>query len=101
MKKTIKTNGYRAYDLQDMIAIFERACDKTFINCKIVHFYYGNELDMITVTLENGHYGYFNLTKNRVSFNGHTCSVHEYIKFTSLTKNDECFAGRLLEIALS
>lgn len=98
-----KTNGYRAEGLQNMIQIFNKAAQNLFGDCMIEHFYYGDSLDMITVILPNRNYAYFNLSAKRVSFNGHTCTIEEYDKFSQLTYNDDIYEmnGRLLEAALN
>lgn len=101
MEITTKTNGYIVGEkLKEMIKRFENAVEKLFgaSVIKIEHFYYGDKLDMLTVKLDNKHYGHFNITAKRVSFNGHTCSSEEYAKFEMLTFNDECFNGKLFDI---
>lgn len=98
MTSLTKTNGYKAEALQEMKATFDRAVEKLFPEATVNHFYYGEHLDMIDVKLPNKSYGSFNLSANRVSFNGHTCYDEEYTKFTQLTHNDELFNGKLLEI---
>ena len=94
-----KTNGYKAEGLQEMIRIFNKAAETLFGECTIEHFYYGDRLDMISITLPNRNYGHFNLTANRVSFNGHTCSCDEGVRFEMLTFNDELYKGNLFGIA--
>ena len=98
--KTIKTNGYKAEGIQEMIATFEKAVSNAIGDAVIEHFYYGDKLDMVDVFINSLHYyGSFNLTKNRVSLTGYTCN-DEYMKiFEALTYNDECYNGRLFEIA--
>ena len=101
MKITTKTNGYEiGAELKAMIERFESAVAKLFGShaIEIEHFYYGDKLDMLTVRLSNKHYGHFNITAKRVSFNGHTCSFEELDKFEMLTFNDECFNGKLFDI---
>ena len=97
MTSLTKTNRYESKELQEMKAIFDRAVEKLFPEAIVKHFYYGERLDMITVILPSGNYGSFNLTANRVSFNGHTCTNEEHYKFTLLTYNDECYKGQLKE----
>lgn len=101
MEITTKTNGYNiGTELKAMITRFENAVKKLF-GChaiEVEHFYYGDNLDMVTVKLVNGNYGDFNLTAKRVSFNGHTCSLAERKTFEMLTYNDECYNGKLLEL---
>ena len=101
MTITTKTNGYKAEGLQELIKIFNKAAENLFGECTVEHFYYGDLLDMISITLPNRHYGQFNLTAKRVSFNGHTCTDEEYNKFTQMTFNDDLYElnGRLLEAA--
>lgn len=93
-----KTNGYKAEALQEMKATFERAVAKLFPEATVKHFYYGERLDMIDVIVSSGNYGSFNLSANRVSFNGHSCTHEIHEKFTQLTYNDELFNGKLLEL---
>ena len=98
MKLTVKTNGYKAEELQDLIEAFNEAGKDLFGDGgEIVHFYYGDFLDMITVTTPGGGYGHFNLSKNRISFNGHCCDIGEYDKFTRMTYNDELFRGGVVK----
>ena len=99
----LKTNGYKAEDLQTLISLFNKAAENLFGECSVKHFYYGDELDMITVVLPNRNYAYFNLSKKRVSFNGHTCTNDEYNKFVQLTYNDNLYGmnGRLIETAIN
>lgn len=98
-----KTNGYKAEDLQELIGIFNKAAENIFGECTIEHFYYGDTLDMISVTLPNHNYGHFNLSKKRVSFCGHTATQENFLKFTQLTFNDDIYEmnGRLLEAAMN
>lgn len=101
MEVITKTNGYGiSKELEAMIERFNNAVAKLFgDNVKsIEHFYYGDKLDMLTVKLNNKHYGQFNLSAKRVSFNGHSCSFEEYEKFEMLTYNDELYNGKLLEL---
>jgi hypothetical protein len=99
MKTTIKTNGFTAEDEQDMIYKFERAAEKLFPDCTINHFYYGNHLDMADLLIAPRGYAHFNITKNRVSLCGYTCSSENLAKLGSLTYRDECYNGRLFELA--
>ena len=102
MEITTKTNGYKVgTELEEMIKRFESAAKKLFgahISA-IEHFYYGDKLDMVTVRLVNGNYGDFNLSAKRVSYTGCTCSHAENKTFEMLTHNDECYNGKLFEIA--
>jgi hypothetical protein len=94
-----KTNGYNAESLQPMIAVFEKATEKTFPECTVKHFYYGDYLDMADIVLGPGKYAHFNIASKRVSLTGYTCSSEELAKFESMTYNDELYDGRLLQIA--
>ena len=102
IKIETKTNGYKAETLQKMIAKFEKAAAILFPGCRIRHFYYGDYLDMADIILgeeAGSDYGCFNITEKRVSFNSH-CGMAENIrKFESMTYRDECFDGKLMEIA--
>lgn len=98
MTTTVKTNGYTAEALQSIISVFNNAAQKLFGECVIEHFYYGEKLDIVDVRLACGSYGSFNISANRVSFNGHSCSEAEYKSFVKLTYNDECFKGELYNI---
>lgn len=96
MKNIIyKTNGYDrsiSGKMKQVINWFNYAVRISFIdNYCIEHFYYGDKLDMITVYLDNGHYGDFNLKEDSIHFNGNTCSNEEYDIFSNLTWNDPCF----------
>lgn len=92
----VKTNGYEITEGHKAIIkkwenfIFENM-DVKFID----HFYYGDKLDMATVKLKDEYYGDFNITENRISFTGHTCTHEEYLIFTKATKNDELYNGIL------
>lgn len=79
---------------------FEEVAEKLFGDevKEINHFYYGDKLIMSDIKLNDRHYGQFNLTAKRVSFNGHTCTSEQYDKFALLTLNDELFKGKLLEL---
>ena len=99
MEVITKTNGYTiSEELNAVIEQFEKVASERLSNIKkIEHFYYGDKLSMSDIYLEGGHYGQFNITAKRVSFNGHTCSHEERAIFESLTWNDELFKGRLYE----
>lgn len=100
MKVEVKSNGYEAAEVQGMISKFNKAAAVLFPDCVVSHFYYGDRLDMVClIAAAHGHYGHFDITKDRVRFTGHECSTDEYEKFASLTHNDELYKGRLLEIA--
>lgn len=96
---TTKTNGYEADAIQDMIQKFEKAARTLFLGCTIRHFYYSDYLDMADIILKPGEYAHFNIRADRVSMNGYTCRGEYLCKFGSLTYNDECHDGKLLEIA--
>ena len=99
MKIDTKTNGYTAQGIQPMITRFENAAQKLFPDATMSHFYYGDHLDMIDIILEPGRYAHFDVSANRVSLCGYTCSADDLDKFGSLTYRDECYDGNLLEIA--
>lgn len=102
IKVETKTNGYKAETLQRMIAKFEKAAEILFPGCKVRHFYYGDHLDMADIILgeePGSDYGYFNITEKRVSFNSHCGNAENIRKFESMTYRDECFDGKLMEIA--
>lgn len=93
----VQDNGYKlgrgllnvCYDWEDLV-------ESTFENIKeIEHFYYGTDLIMTTVRLSDNYYGHFNITENRISFNGHTCTAEQREKFESCTWNDELYDGKL------
>lgn len=92
--KEVKTNGYEiSAELEHAISVFEEKCKELFGDFTIEHFYYGNRLDMVTVRPAlTDYYGDFNITKNRISFNGHVCSEEDYCKFRKMTFRDECFS---------
>lgn len=95
----IKDNGYEAQDIQPMVQVFNRAALKLFPGCTVRHFYYGDYVSMASIRLSEGHYGQFNISKNRVSFNGHSCTTEQLKQFESMTHNDELFNGKLLDLA--
>lgn len=96
-----KTNGYERYvsaELTARLEQFEKAVEDVF-GCaveKIEEFFYGEKLVMTTVVLVDKHYADFNISANRISFNGHTCDSAEYEAFGALTLNDECFKGGII-----
>lgn len=94
-----KTNGYKAEELQEMIAVFEKVAAYLFPGCTVSHFYYGDHLDMADIFIGNHNYCHFNITKNRVSMNGYTAMSEDVKKFEIMTYNDELFDGKLLELA--
>lgn len=87
-------------EVENLSEIFEKAVLKVFSDVnEINHFYYGEYWNAVTVVLNNKHYAKFSITRNRVSFGGHYCSSDECDKFESLTMNDECYVGKLMEIS--
>ena len=99
MKITTKTNGYTiGNELNTMKEKFEYAANTIFPNWEVEHFYYGNKLIMTTIRGNGCEYADFNITANRVSFNGHTLSRTNYKKCELLTHNDELYNGKLLEL---
>lgn len=99
IKVETKTNGYTAETIQRMIEIFEKVSTRLFPGCLVRHFYYGDYLDMADIILESGHYAHFNIAEKRVSLCGYSCSDEELKKFQRMTYKDECYKGRLLELA--
>ena len=92
----VKTNGYKlSTELSKVVTEFSTMACETMEVKEIEHFYYGDKLVMTSVRLSNGHYGHFNITEKRVSFNGHTCLLEEKKLFANLTWNDEIFNGKL------
>lgn len=94
-----KTNGYAAELVQGMIRKFEKVAERLFHSCTVKHFYYGDALDMADIVLSPGKYAHFNISSNRVSLTGYTCSSEELLKFESMTYRDELYNGKLLELA--
>lgn len=93
--RDVKTNGFKiSSELQHAIDVFEAKCKELIGDFIIEHFYYGERLDMVTVrpALTDFCYGDFNITRNRISFNGHRCSDEYYQLFRKLTYRDECFS---------
>lgn len=102
MRINIIDNGYKAEGLQDMLATFNRAAEKLLgaENIKLIeHFYYGDNLSMTDIVLQDRHYGQYGITAKGVHFNGHTCTNEEYRLLRTLTHDDPCHPGKLLEIA--
>lgn len=93
------TNGYTAEGIQKMIAVFNKVAEKFFPECEVEHFYYGDRLSMTDIRLGNGHYAHFNITENRVSLSGFTCTNEQYMIFRSMTYRDECYNGKLMQLA--
>lgn len=99
IKVTIKDNGYRAEGVQGTIRAFERAAVQLFPGCTIQHFYYGNGLSMTDLVLGPSQYAHFDISANRVSLGGYTCSEEDLEKLGNMTHNDRLYGGKLLEIA--
>lgn len=99
IKILTKTNGYKAEGLQEMIGKFNKVAARLFPGCTVSHFYYGDHLDMVDISLRPGEYGCFNLTAKRVSFGSHCGTSDDVRKYESMTLNDELFDGKLLELA--
>ena len=94
-----KSNGYNALSIQPMRQQFEKAEAVLFPNCTISHFYYGDHVDKADVILRPGEYAHFNISANRISLCGYTCSTEDLTRFGSLTYRDECYKGKLFDIA--
>lgn len=100
MNITTKSNGYTiSEELETMKQRFECACSALFPEWEIEHFYYGDKIIMTTIRGNGCEYADFNITAKRVSFNGHTVSRTNYKKCEAMTHNDECYNGRLFELA--
>lgn len=102
MTINIIDNGYKAEGLQEMLATFNRAAEKTFgaENIKLIeHFYYGDRLSMTDIVLQDRHYGQYSITAHGVHFNGHTCTKEQYKLFRLLTHDDPFHMNKLMEIA--
>lgn len=94
-----KTNGYTAETIQGMIKTFENVAARLFPGCLVRHFYYGDRLDMADIVLGDGHYAQFNITAKRVSLCGYILTYEQRDLAGSMTHKDECYDGRLLELA--
>lgn len=101
MTITVKTNGYQADDLQTNIALFNKATEKLFPNCTVEHFYYGDNIDMADIYLndEGKHYAQYTITRKVVSLGGYTCTHEQLETFMSMTMNDWLYNGKLAELA--
>lgn len=99
MTITTKTNGYTiSKELETMVKRFEHAASKFFPDWEVEYFYYGNKLVMTTIKGCGCEYADFNITANRISFNGHTLTRTHFKLCEALTHNDECYEGKLLEL---
>lgn len=98
IKIETKKNGYEAEGIQEMINIFEQVAESIFPDCTVRHFYYGDRLDMADLIIGDRQYAHFNITANRVSLNGYEVSTENYRKIGSMTFNDECYNGKLMEL---
>ena len=94
-----KTNGYKAEGLQKMITRFEKVAADLFPGCTIRHFYYGDYTDMVDIVLGDGNYAHFNIYSKRVSLCGYSLTSEQMQKCASMTHNDECYNGKLIELA--
>ena len=98
------TNGYKAEKLQGMIARFNKAVKILWPGAigkgvTVQHFYYGDDVDMITIRTVGG-YAHFNLTQKRVSLTGLSAADNfEYNLFKEMTYRDGYYKGNLLGIA--
>lgn len=99
MKIETKKNGFEGSGIQAMIAVFNKAAENLFPECKVEHFYYGEGLSMTDLSIAPNHYAHFSISKDRVGLGGYTCSFEELEKFKSMTHNDELYKGKLLQIA--
>ena len=100
MRNEVQANGYKAEALQDMKAKWEKAASKLFAVCAARHFYYGDELDMVTLCLENGDHAYYNIKADSVHFTGTKASSDSvYERFCQLTHNDPLYDGKVEELA--
>lgn len=104
MKIETTTNGYKAEKLQNMIARFNKAVKILWPGAigktvTIEHFYYGDDLDMVTIRTAGG-YAHFNLTQKRVALTGLSAADNfEYNLFKEMTYRDGYYKGNLLGIA--
>ena len=103
MKLTIiaKTNGC---DLKEEVAnLTEKfhSAVKNLFNEDVTsdEFYYGENLNMIRLRIGK-EYGDFNITRNRISYCGCTCSFEHNDMFGMLTLNDELYDGQLEKLAM-
>lgn len=98
------TNGYKAEALQGMIARFNKAVKILWPGAigkgvTVQHFYYGDDVDMITIRTVGG-YAHFNLTQKRVALTGLSAADNfEYNLFKEMTYRDGYYKGNLLGIA--
>ena len=99
MTITTKTNGYTiGKELETMVQRFEYAASVLLPEWEMEHFFYGEKLVMTTIRGCGCEYADFNISANRVSFNGHTLTRTHCKLCEGLTHNDECYKGRLLEL---
>lgn len=99
MKIKLKTNGYTAQNLQPLKEVFEIAVEKLFPECTLNHFYYGDHIDMVTISLKPGTYAHFSITSKHVGLTGYTCEKEDLSKFESLTYKDPLYKSKLFELA--
>jgi hypothetical protein len=90
------TNGYDAnLKLIENIKGFELATSKIIPEWDIEHFYYGKNLDMVTVkNAVTKEYADFNISANRICLCGCTASTSNFQLLVKLTLNDECYDNR-------
>jgi hypothetical protein len=86
MKIETQDNGYKASSLLSMISTFNKTAKEFFPDCTVKHFFYGDTLDMADIILTTGIYAHFNISENRVSLTGYTCSPEQYLSFCEITK---------------
>lgn len=101
IKISTKTNGYKAEKLQNMISRFNKAVKLLWKReaVTVEHFYYGDDVDMVTIHTEKG-YANFNITQKRVALNGLSAvNDVEFNLFKELTYRDECYTGNIFALA--
>lgn len=99
IKVETKTNGYKAEKLQKMICRFEKVAADLFPGCTVKHFYYGDDTDMVDIILGEGNYAHFCIYAKRISLCGYTLTTEQFEKCESMTHKDECYNGKLMELA--
>lgn len=91
-----KTNGYDlTTEFQRLINAWMEFCESNMKVKAIELFYYGDKLVFADCTLENGHYGRFNMTESSIHFNGHSGTDEEKAVFETATYNDDLFRGKI------
>lgn len=87
--KFIKDNGFKLSEaFKSNIKEWEISLEKLFGKeiMIIEHFYYGDTLDMASVTLKDGCYMQYNITEKCVRCEGHSCTHEQKEKFDSIEK---------------